>query len=191
MIAVTVPEAGFVLICRRGIIPSILKVNEELDSLLWERTLEDQDARLYEITLSHDGSGYVAAGAVDGFSKACIIGFDLEGNTIWTSIFAYSDTTESHVRSIAALPDGYLVAGSIGYAETSEADGDDVYLVKTNLQGEIVHDTAYGHQGFTEQSNDVDATPNGDCYVVGVSTDNSIYEPNFYVVRTDPNGLQR
>jgi hypothetical protein len=190
MIAVSVPEPGLVLVGRVGEVALIAKVSEEPDTVLWEKTPEVEGAKLHEVTATHDGSGYVAAGAVDHFTEACLIGFDPEGNTIWSTVFGHSDSTESHARGIAALHDGYLVVGSIRYTGALEGRRDDVYLVKTDLQGAIVNDTAYGQPNSTEQGTDVDAAPDGGCYVTAIFNGSSGYDPDFYVIRTDPNGSQ-
>jgi len=189
MIAVDVPEPGLVLVGRRGMVPYIAKVDQELDTVLWEKTPEVERAKLYEVTATHDRSGYVAAGALDDFTKACLIGFDLEGNMIWSNVFGHSDSTESHARGVASLPDGYVVVGSITYAYIPEDVGD-VYLVKTNLQGEVVRDTTYGHPNSVEQGEAIEVAPDGGCYVAAIFRDKPMGNPDFYVIRTDPNGGQ-
>jgi len=188
MIAVTVPEPGLVLVGYRGGGPFITKVNEELDTVLWDRTLEIEDAIPYEITEMHDKSGYVAAGAINDFTQMCLIGFDLEGNMIWSNVFANGNSDRSDARGVAALPDGYLVAGFTG-TDDNKAD---VYLVKTDLRGEVVHDTTYGWVNSPELALDVDVAPKGGGYVAARTfrTDSTGYHPDFYVIRTDPNGGQ-
>ncbi len=91
-------------------------------------------------------------------------------------------------RGVAALPDGYMIAGSIRYIGAMEGRSDDIYLVKTDLQGEVVLDTAYGRLNSTEQGTDVDAASNGWYYVSAIFNDSSGYDPDFCLICTDSSG---
>jgi len=186
IICVDTPEQGVVFVGYRHLEPLIAKISEDLEAVIWEKTPGVEGAILYEVAAMCNGSGYVAAGAADdSFSKGCIIGFDLEGNTIWSNVFAQSDSGKTYVRGIAALADGYLVSGVSRF----EGDAADVYVAKTDLLGHVVYDTTYGRPDVADVAIDIDVAPNGGAYVAASTFETG--QPDFYVIRTDPNGLQR
>jgi len=113
---------------------------------LWTRTFGgDSDDVAYSVEQTGD-SGYVLAGYTKSFGAGAedvyLIKVNGRGDTLWTRTFG--GVSYDVARSVQQTSDGgYVVAG---YTKSFGAS-DDIYLIRTNAQGETLWTRTYGGTG--------------------------------------------
>jgi len=136
--------------------------------------------------------GYVIVGDTNADSNGgpdiYLLKTDLNGTMVWNKTFG-GDGAE-HGSAIVAVPDGYVIAGdtnSYGNSRTSGVDASDIYLVKTDLNGNPVWNKTFGGK-YDENANSLAAVDYG--YVIAGSTNshNNSRDYDVYLVKTDLEG---
>ena len=117
---------------------------DSLGTLEWQQALGGSDAdRGYCVQQTSDG-GYIMAGYTDSFGAGLydlyLVKTDSEGTTEWSKTFG--GTGRDYGYSVVQTADGgYLAAG---YTLSYGAGGDDVWLVRTDADGDLEWQTTYG-----------------------------------------------
>ncbi len=131
--------------------------------------------------------GYVVSGEavknVKEKTDAAIVKFDLSGNTVWTR--AYGGNLDDSAAKIIQTDDrGYLICGT---TYVSTAENNDIYLVKTDAEGDCVWARTYGDM-LNEFGESVISDGKGG-YVIG-STSESFTQgsSDLYIIKTDSSG---
>ncbi len=138
------------------------------------------------------GDGYMIVGDtnedINDGPDIFLIKTDLNGSLAWNKTIG-GDGPE-HGNAIIAVSDGYIIAGdtgSYGNRKATGVDASDVYLVKTDLNGNVVWNKTYGGK-YDDTANSVAAVDDG--YIIAGSTksfsDASRYD--VYLVKADLNG---
>ena len=172
---------AFFLLC----LFNILTLAQPPDTL-WTQlyTIEDSDERGHCVQQTSDG-GYVVAGylrpdepyAQDLF----LLKTDEIGDTLWTRI--YEEEFDQWANSIRqAVDEGYIMTGG----NKNGSGVSDLYLFKTNQDGDILWNRIYGGSGY-EEGECVQITSDGGFIVVGRTTSQTVYQ-DIYLIRTDQNG---
>ena len=136
------------------------------------------------VQLTADG-GYIIAGVYsDSDYDVWVIKTDANGDTLWTR--AYSGEGSGIGTSIRPTTDGgYVVAG---YTCFPHKQFEDVYLIKTNANGDSLWTRTYGDT-LRDQASDVWQTTDGGYAVTGPDWD---WGPggreDFYLIKTDSLG---
>jgi len=130
---------------RKHLLVNILnnEVKELLPILTWERTYggSGYDAA-YSLIQTTDG-GYGIAGSTSskgaGSTDVWIIKLDIEGNILWDK--TYGGDGEEYAEALIQTADGgYGIAGST----SSKGAGRDVWIIKLDIEGNILWDKTYG-----------------------------------------------
>lgn len=153
--------------------------------------------KIYTVSQSstNDGSavketfdgGFIIAGYsysyIDSTYNIHLIKTDAAGDTMWTKIIG--GTGQETAYSVIQIADsGYVLTGSTSSFGAGEAD---VYLVRTNVSGNILWAKTYGAAG-NEQGYDVSQTSDGGFIIIGY-TDNAETSPNrAYLIKTNAAG---
>jgi hypothetical protein len=136
--------------------------------------------------------GFVIAGDtnadINGGPDVYLIKTDFNGTMVWNKTFG--GDADEHGNAIVKVDDGYVIAGdtySFGNTKTSGVDASDVYLVRTDLEGNPVWNKTFGGK-YADSANSLAAVDDG--YVITGSTKsygvNSKYD--IYLVKTDLDG---
>jgi len=153
-------------------------------NILWNKTYGDAGYHPVRAAIDSD-DGYMLVGTTqpyeNGGRDVYLIKTDLEGNTLWNK--TYGGKGEEVGSSIAKVSDGYAIAGnSDSYGNNSS----DVYVVRTDLNGNILWNKTYGVTGsdFTAAIAAID----GGFVIAGrtIPSDNS--DPDIWLIRTDSAG---
>lgn len=129
-------------------------------------------------------AGYIIAGYTKGFSlsDAYLIKTNNNGDTLWTQVFGGANDEE--ILSVRQTTDnGYILAGS---TTSFGAGNEDVYLIKTNTNGDTLWTRTFGTPNSDYALNVQQTTDNG--YIVAGVTSNFSSSWDFYMVKTNVNG---
>lgn len=154
---------------------------------LWTKTYGgyNQDYA-FSIQPTLDG-GYIITGLTSSFGAGgddvYLVKTDANGNTVWTKTFGgpYEDWGRSVKQT---LDGGYIIAGWT----TSFGAGDrDVYLIKTDGNGNTIWTKTFGGTG-QERGYFVQQTPEGGYIVVGTTWSFGAGDGDVYLIKTDDHG---
>jgi hypothetical protein len=153
---------------------------------LWTKTIGgggyDNGRSVQQTT---DG-GYIIAGYGDSFGTGgfniYLIRTDATGSLLWSKTFGGSPT-DIYTTSVQQTTDGgYIVTGNFG-----SSNGDEVYLIKADANGDSLWTKTYGgvdddNGHFVEQTNDGGYIITGETYSFGVGGS------DVYLIKTDSVG---
>ena len=148
----------------------------------------DNGESVYSVQQTTDG-GYIMAGDIyfrDPTNyDVYLIKTDPNGNTQWQKTFGGNDS-DVGLSAQQTADGGYIIAGYTGSYETG---GQDVYVIKTDPNGNSQWQKTFG--GSDEDiALSVQLTSDGG-YIIAGQTGVSYYPPNYsdvYLIKTDPNG---
>ena len=145
------------------------------------------DDTAFSVQQTSDG-GYILAGVTRSFGAggydALLIKADASGNIIWAK--TYGGTYEDGAYSVQQTSDGgYIVAG---YTASFGAGWDaDIFLIKTDANGNIQWAKTYGGTGWDGASS-VQQTSDGGYIVAGETYSFGAGSGDFFLIKTDANG---
>jgi len=164
----------------------LLKTDANGDTL-WTRTYGGTgDDNCHSVQQTTD-SGYIIAGTTWSFgaggSDVYLIKTDANGDTLWTRLFG--GTANDYGHSVEQTTDGgYIVSGA---TSSFGAGGSDVYLIKTDVNGDTLWTMIYGGTG-DEYSCSVQQTPDNGYIITGVTWSFGAGGSDVYLIKTDANG---
>ncbi|AET64307.1 hypothetical protein [Methanothrix harundinacea] len=140
------------------------------------------------ISRAQDG-GYVMTGMTESYGSGngdlWLVKSDRNGSKLWdlTRGGGGVDVGES---VIAARDGGYVVAG---YTTSFGAGGRDVWLLKTDAEGNLEWERTFGGPG-EEAAWSVEEAPSGGYVVVGWTDSYGIGKVDLWLIKTDPRGVE-
>ncbi len=113
----------------------------------------------------------------------CLIKLNAFGDTMWTKTYGGSGE-EYGVGVTQTTDDGYIICG---YTKSFGASGKDIYLVRTDLSGNVMWSKKYASAG-EDIGNNVLQTNDGGYLLTSSSTIAGAGNYNAYLIKTDANG---
>jgi uncharacterized delta-60 repeat protein len=164
-----------------------VKTDNDGDTL-WTRTFGGSGADYARSVQQTDDGGYIMAGYSESFGEGerdfYLVKTNNDGDTLWTR--TYGGDYDDWANSVQQANDGgYIVAG---LSRSFGAGFSDIYLVKTNSQGDTVWTRTFGSTG-DEDAQFVQQTTDGGYIVAGASDSLGTDNPDFYLVKTDSQGV--
>ena len=154
----------------------------------WTRTLggamEDKGCSVQQ---TRDG-GYIVAGWTGSFGAGShdvwLIRTDVNGDTVWAKTYGGTLADEGH--SVQQTSDGgFIVAG---FTQSYGAGGYDVWLIKTDANGDTVWTSTFGGDQ-ADWCNSVQQTQDGGYIIAGyAAVFHGWYSADVWLIRTDVNG---
>ncbi|MBN4051482.1 hypothetical protein JYU16_01575, partial [bacterium AH-315-M05] len=145
------------------------------------------EERGYSVQQTADG-GYIMTGELrwvfgEGNGDVFLVKTDANGDTMWTKV--YGGPWNEYGKSVDQTADGgYIVAG---YTQSFGAGGWDIYLIRTDLNGDTIWTKTYGGSG-SEYGYSVQQTADGGFIVTGSTSSYGAGSGDVYLIKTDANG---
>lgn len=135
-----------------------------------------------------EDSSYVITGSSDSYpggigSQAFLMKIDSVGEPIWSKHYGGAELDQGK-RVAYQQGFGFFIAGN---TSSIGAGGYDFYLIKTDLNGDMEWERAYGESEW-ERLYDAALTRDTGMFMVGETLSNPTNNSNMYIVRTDKNG---
>jgi uncharacterized delta-60 repeat protein len=162
----------------------LIRTNSSGDSLWAKIYGGDNYDRGSSVAQTSDG-GYIVAGRTISYGAGgydvYLIRTDSNGDIIWTKTYGGTDGDEGH--SVAQTSDGgYIVAGS---TSSYGAGFNDVYLIRTDSNGDILWTTTHGGTDY-DDGNSVAQTFNGGYIATGYTKSYGAGNSDVYLIRLEP-----
>jgi len=188
-------DTGYIIVGDKGdynLNPHVylLKTNAQGDTL-WTRTYGGSGSEFgWCVQQTRDG-GYIISGETSSFGAGgedvYLIKTDAHGDTLWTRTYGgiYDDYGGKSVQQ--TYDGGYIVAGATYSFGPGILNYPNVYLIKTNSQGDTVWTRWYGGDNWDEGWC-VLQTPDS-CYIVaGMTGSGGAGGGDVYLIKTDAQG---
>jgi hypothetical protein len=142
--------------------------------------------RFYSVQQTSDG-GYIVAGVTHSFSSGgydiFLIKTDASGNVQWAK--TYGEISDEKAFSVQQTSDGgYIVAGVTDYFS---AVWDDIFLIKTDANGNIIWAKTYGGTSY-DSAFSVQQTSDGGYIVAGWTSSFGAGGRDIFLIKTDASG---
>lgn len=165
--------------------------------VIWEKRFGGSRPEEGNSVIETSDGGYLIAGRTDssgaGSSDMYLAKTDASGELLWEKTFgkAFYDVAED-VKEI--LGEGYVIAGGISMpldqiSPEMSIKRESVYLVRTDLSGDLVWEKSIGDRGRDSIAHSVELTPDRGFIVAGQKMSDQ-GDWDMYIVRTDGNGEQ-
>ncbi len=152
---------------------NIYVVRTDVDgTLLWAKDFPVDNPDLtdefgQDIIAAHDGGfiilGTTNGGGLFGQRDVLLMKIDSLGNKQWENSFG--DVLDDEGYAVAATADGgYIITGT---TEVPGLGNDDVYLIKTNGDGDFLWENHYGSQQKDDEGRSIVQTPDGGFIIAG------------------------
>ena len=150
---------------------------------IWDRVLGESGSDWGRSVQQTADGGYIVTGLLDD-GDLWLIRMDENGIILWQRTFAGAGWAEGF--SIQQIPEGgYIIAGKT--ASLSGNTNEDLWLIKTDENGNKLWDKSYGGQD-RDWGESVELTDDGGFIVAGVTYSSGKGKGDIWLVRTDRNG---
>jgi len=166
----------------------LIKTNNVGDTL-WTKTFggEENDVG-YSVQQTTDGgyiiTGYTLSFGVSNFYDIYLIKTDSNGDSLWTKVFNGGSSDIGY--SVEQTTDGgYIISGvtwSFGYGN------DDVYLIKTDCNGDTLWTKTFGGTAYESGLTSVQQTIDGGYIVTGSTNSFGNGVDDVFLIKTDSDG---
>ncbi len=179
-------DGGYIIAGYDGYDVYLIKTNES-GVLLWTKTYGGTDGDYgYSVQQTSDG-GYIIAGGTKSFgagsSDVYLIKTKANGDTLWTK--TYGKTFDDRGYSVQQTSDnGYIIAGE---TYSFGADLWDVYLIKTNANGDTLWTKTYGGTG-EDYGRSVQQTSDDGYIIAGNTWSFGAGSADVYLIKTNESG---
>lgn len=156
-------------------------------NVLWEKTIGGTGSDIGREVLQTTDGGYIVVGYTNSpgaqYFDIYLIKTDASGNTLWTK--TYGDIGFENGRSIKQTSDGGYIM--VGQTSSFGAGGTDIYLIKTDMNGNTIWTKTYGDAG-SDEGKYVQLTSDGGYILLGDYDIYGLNNSDIYVIKTNSTG---
>ncbi|MCF7810593.1 T9SS type A sorting domain-containing protein [bacterium] len=179
-------EGGYTLAGYSGGDMGLVKTNEDGDSL-WSRTFGGQPSDGCKSIIQTTDGGYALAGYTQSFGAGeadmWLVKTNEDGDSLWSKTFGGEDY-ESCNSIIQTTDGGYALAG---YTRSFGAGERDMWLVKTNSDGDSLWSRTFGGD-TTDVCTSIIQTADGGYALAGYTTSFGAGEDDMWMVKINAEG---
>ena len=166
----------------------LIKTDSNGDTL-WTKTFGgEEDDKGWSVQQTNDGgyiiTGYTLSFGVSYYYDVYLIKTDSNGDSLWTKVFNGGSSDMGY--SVEQTTDGgYIISGvtwSSGYGN------DDVYLIKTDCNGDTLWTKTFGGVAHESGLTSVQQTIDGGYIVTGTTTSFGNGNEDVFLIKTDSDG---
>jgi hypothetical protein len=167
----------------------LIKINAT-GEMMWQKTYGGADKDEGWFCRQTNDGGYIIAGTTKSFAvgilqDAYLIKTDADGDTLWTKSYGYGD--DEWAGCVQQTADGgYIIVGLT--ASFGGIFSDNIYLIKTDENGTIEWEEAFGNDYTRDVGNYVQQTNDGGYIVTGYGMRTESGSNDIYLIKTDSNG---
>ena len=156
-------------------------------SVVWMRTFDGSDEDRGGMVRQTRDEGYIITGYTrpygEGHAYVWLIKTNADGDVTWTRVFGGSD--EDAGSAVQQTRDGgYIITG---YTGSFGAGGADVWLIKTDADGDTVWARTFGGAG-DDRGGSVQQTQDGGFVIAGYTCSHGAGGRDVWLIKTDTNG---
>lgn len=156
-------------------------------NLLWNRTYGGSGLDYGSSMVQTDDGGFAVAGYTKSYGAGdydfWLVKTDSSGNALWNRTYGGAGSDQAH-SLVKASDGGYVIAGG---TESFGAGSQDLWLVKTDVNGNLEWNQTYGGTGW-ECGMCVIKTTDGGYTITGGSKPVGVDWSDFWLVKTDSAG---
>jgi len=171
----------------RGNLDILLIKTDANGNIIWAKTYEGTDYDYVSSVQQTSDGGYILAGYTGSFgageSDIFLIKTEAKGNIQWAK--TYGEKGSERASSVRQTSDGgYILAG---YTDSFGAGEGDIFLIKTDANGNIIWAKTYGGE-FDDKAFSVQQTSDGGYIVAGYTGSFGDGDWNIFLIKTDAKG---
>lgn len=155
----------------------------------WEKSFGGSGNDYFRDVIETKNGTYLACGFTNssgaGDHDAYVVSFDASGNKLWDETIGGALKDEGRKILELSNNEGFIVAG---FTTTSGGTGADYLVAKIDSLGNVLWTKNFGNTG-EDVAWDVCQAANGLLYVIGEGYNSSNASKDFYLCKTDLNGL--
>ena len=160
---------------------------DEYGDTLWTKAYGGTGSDVAEHVQQTPDGGYIIAGNTESFGTgsydAYLLKTDSLGDTTWTKTYGGVDFDKA--TSVQQTTDGgYIIAGM---TKSYGAGNMDVYVIKTNENGETLWTKTYGGNNY-DLASSLKQTTDGGYVIAGLTASFGNGNYDYYLIKTDING---
>lgn len=166
----------------------LVRINEVGDTIwtksLGARSIDQYDTvndAAYSVIAAPDG-GYYLTGSLNGYSqyggKVFLMKVSATGDSLWTKKYANGIGYSLKLT----MDNGIAISGSL-----QEGVSQDVFLIKTDLDGNVLWSKTFGGSGFEYGASMVE-TSDGGFAIAGITNSSGFGNQDVYLIHTNPMG---
>lgn len=162
----------------------LIKTNSNGDTIWTKKYGGSKDDQSYSVRQTMDG-GYIITGYTESFSalrQIYLIKANSNGDTLWTKIIN-NQNSGGIGMSVVQISDGYVVTG---FGGDISAQTNDVYLIKTDSNGDTLWTKTYGGTN-NDYGYSLQQTADRGYVILGFTESYDNYD-HYYLIKTDSLG---
>jgi len=165
----------------------LIKTDANGDSL-WAKTYGGSETDRGLSVLQVPDEGFIIAGYTESFSSNStsdiyLIKTDINGNLLWEK--TYGGTDNDRAQTVQKTSDGCFII--VGYTESFGSGEEDVYLIKTDANGDSLWAKTYGGE-YDDIGISVQQSLDGEFIIAGYTSSFGEGQSDVYLIKTDANG---
>ena len=165
---------------------TLIKTDMNGDTL-WTKNIGGTEAERAQAVRQTEDGGYIITGQTQSFGVAYndvfLIKADSTGNIIWSKTYGGADNDYAHDVQ-QTLDGGYIITG---YTWSFSSGSGDIYVIKTDNNGDLLWANAYGGTGY-DLGYTVIQTSDGGYTVAGYTDSFGAGNEDVYLIRIDGSG---